>query len=90
MSDRKAAIGSMIESGLLSIADGQNLLANPSLSLEGATTYADLGQGSAVASVATADADATYGTEEATLINELKGQVNALLGELRTLGIIAT
>lgn len=40
----------------------------------------------AVASVATADADATYGQPEADLINELKAQVNALLAELRARG----
>ena len=47
-------------------------------------------QQAAVASVATADADATYGIEERDLINELKVQVNDLLGKLRAHGIIAT
>lgn len=47
------------------------------------------GPQAAVADVATADADATYGQPEADLINELKDQVNALLAELRTAGIIA-
>lgn len=47
-------------------------------------------QGVAVASVATADADATYGQPEADLINELKTQVNALLASLRTTGVIDT
>jgi hypothetical protein len=42
----------------------------------------------AVADIATADADATYGAPEATLINELKVQVNALLAALRTAGIV--
>lgn len=42
----------------------------------------------AVANVAAANADATYGAEEATLINELKTQLNALLAVLRTAGII--
>ena len=41
---------------------------------------------SAVADVATADADGTYGTPEADLINELKAQLNALLAELRARG----
>jgi hypothetical protein len=42
----------------------------------------------AVANVATADADATYGAPEAALINELKVQLNALLAALRTAGIV--
>lgn len=36
----------------------------------------------AVDPVASADADGTYGAEEATLINELKAQVNALIAAL--------
>ena len=53
---------------------------------------AELSEGpqAAVADVATADADATYGQPEADLINELKDQVNALLARLRLAGIIAT
>jgi hypothetical protein len=47
-------------------------------------------QGAAVASVATADADATYGQPEADLINETKDQLNALLASLRAAGVIAT
>lgn len=47
-------------------------------------------QQTAVATVATANADATYGQPEADLINELKAQVNSLLAKLRTAGIIAT
>lgn len=47
-------------------------------------------QGAAVAAVATANADATYGAPEADLINELKTQVNALLTSLRAGGTIAT
>lgn len=46
-------------------------------------------QAVAVASVATANADATYGQPEADLINELKAQVNALLAALRTAGTLA-
>jgi len=42
----------------------------------------------AVADVATADADATYGQPEADLINELKAQLNATLAALRSAGII--
>lgn len=52
----------------------------------------DLGgitQGVAVANVATANADATYGQPEADLVNELKTKVNALLASLRTAGVIA-
>lgn len=40
----------------------------------------------AVDDVATADADATFGTAERDLINELKAQLNALLQELRDAG----
>jgi hypothetical protein len=43
----------------------------------------------AVAAVATADADATYGQPEADLINELKTKLNAALVELRKAGIIS-
>lgn len=43
----------------------------------------------AVAAVATADADATYGQPEADLINELKAKLNATLVELRKAGLIA-
>lgn len=43
----------------------------------------------AVANVATADADATYGQPEADLINELKTKLNALLVECRKAGIIS-
>ena len=46
-------------------------------------------RGPAVANVATANADATYGQPEADLINELKTKVNALLAALRTAGVIA-
>lgn len=45
--------------------------------------------GAAVADVAEADADATYGQPEADLINELKAQMNALLASLRSNGTIA-
>lgn len=47
-------------------------------------------QGDAVANVATANADATYGQPEADLINELKTKLNALLAELRQAGVIAS
>jgi predicted RecA/RadA family phage recombinase len=47
------------------------------------------GAQAAVADIATADADGTYGSPEATLINELKTQLNTLLAELRIAGIIA-
>jgi hypothetical protein len=42
----------------------------------------------AVADVATANADATYGQPEADLINELKSKLNALLVECRKAGVI--
>lgn len=43
----------------------------------------------AVADVATANADATYGQPEADLINELKTKLNAVLVELRKAGVIS-
>lgn len=43
----------------------------------------------AVADVATANADNTYGQPEADLINELKTKLNAALVELRKAGVIA-
>lgn len=43
----------------------------------------------AVAAVATANADATYGQPEADLVNELKTKLNALLVECRKAGIIS-
>jgi hypothetical protein len=49
------------------------------------TDYAE----AAVATVATANADATYGQPEADLINELKTKLNALLVECRKAGIIS-
>lgn len=42
----------------------------------------------AIANVATANADATYGQPEADLINELKTQMNLALQALRDAGII--
>ncbi|MFF0721341.1 hypothetical protein [Micromonospora sp. NPDC003816] len=42
-----------------------------------------------VANVAAANADGTYGTEEAALINELKTKVNALLASLRAAGVLS-
>ena len=47
-------------------------------------------EGAAVADVASADADGTYGVEEAALINENKAQINALLAALRAAGLIAS
>lgn len=43
----------------------------------------------AIAAVATADADATYGQPEADLINELKAKLNLTLVALRAAGIVA-
>lgn len=48
------------------------------------------GQQAAVADVATADADTSYGQPEADLLNELKAQLNDLLAKLRIQGIIAS
>ena len=47
-------------------------------------------QAAAVADVATANADATYGQPEADLINELKTKVNALLDSLRDAQLLDT
>lgn len=47
-------------------------------------------QAVAVADVATANADATYGQPEADLINELKTKLNALLDSLRDAGLLDT
>lgn len=44
----------------------------------------------AVADVATANADATYGQPEADLINELKTKLNAALAALRAAGLMDT
>lgn len=46
--------------------------------------------GDAVADVATADADATYGQPEADLLNEVKDQLNATLASLRAAGLLET
>ncbi len=44
----------------------------------------------AIADVATANADATYGQPEADLINELKTKLNAALAALRAAGVVAS
>lgn len=44
----------------------------------------------AIANVATANADATYGQPEADLINELKTKLNAALAALRAAGIVSS
>lgn len=59
--------------------------ANPSAGARRAD-YAE----AAVADVATANADATYGQPEADLINELKTKLNALLVECRKAGVISS
>jgi len=46
-------------------------------------------QAATVTAIIAADADATYGTEEATLINELKSDFNTLRTNLINAGIIA-
>lgn len=42
----------------------------------------------AIADVATANADATYGQPEADLINELKTKLNSVLAALRVAGVV--
>lgn len=56
--------------------------------LTGVSELSEGNQGT-VADVATADADGTYGAPEASLINELKTQLNALLAKLRIQGLIS-
>ena len=41
-----------------------------------------------VATATTADADATYGTPEANLINELKARLNELIQKLQDCGLM--
>lgn len=43
-----------------------------------------------IAAVASADADGTYGAAEATLINELKTQLNLVIAALKTAKIVAS
>lgn len=73
---RHAAVDELVRQGLLTEAQGAALERSGTLP----TSYGDLGQGSAVA-------DATGG---ATVDAEARTALNALLAELRTLGIIAT
>lgn len=46
-------------------------------------------QSATVAAVASANAGATYTAAEQTLINELKTQVNLLIANLKTAGVVA-
>ncbi len=68
------------------------IAANPTatgfVKLVGTATDSLEGAQAAVADVATADADGTYGAPEASLINELKTQLNSLLARLRLAGVI--
>lgn len=72
----------------LEIALGNKSLDNAQVAEIVAAINAANVAGAAVANVATADADATYGQPEADLINELKTKVNALLASLRAAGKI--
>lgn len=42
----------------------------------------------AVAAVASADADVTYGAEEQALVNETKAQLNAVIAALKAAGLM--
>lgn len=53
-----------------------------------ATLVAYAKSGAAVAAIATADADATYGQPEADLVNEIKAQFNALRTSLINAGLL--
>lgn len=55
-----------------------------------APTWTKITDLATIAAVATADADGTYGSAEADLINELKTKYNTLLAELKTAGIVAS
>lgn len=78
---RREFLHESVRQGLLSKADADAMLADPSKAMADPTlTYAEIGQGSAVA-------DATGGT---TVDAEARAAINGLLAQLRTLGIIAT
>lgn len=85
--DADAAVGRLI--GVCTAA-ADNPSSTGSVKLNESISALAEGAQAAVASIATADADGTYGAAEASLINELKTQVNDLLAKLRILGIIAT
>jgi hypothetical protein len=78
MSDRKAILTELAAAGLITADDAAALDVEGGLG--GAVSYADVGQGSAVA-------DASGG---ATVDAEARTAINGLLAQLRTLGIIAT
>lgn len=75
---RPAIIGDLVAAGLLTQAQAINLGADGRLG--SAISYADVGQGAAVA-------DPTGGV---TVDAEARTAITNLLGELRTLGVIAT
>jgi predicted RecA/RadA family phage recombinase len=85
--DKTATLGKLIGIAAAAAADPS---ATGKVRLNAAAPEFAEGQQAAVADVATADADATYGQPEADLINELKAQLNAALAALRAAGIIAT
>jgi predicted RecA/RadA family phage recombinase len=85
--DKTATLGTFIG---IAAAAAANPSATGKVRLNVAAPEFGEGQQAAIADVATADADATYGQPEADLINELKDQVNAILAALRAAGIIAT
>lgn len=84
--DTDATVGPLI--GIAASA-AANPSATANVRLNGVALPMAEGVQAAVADVATANADGTYGSPEADLINELKTQVNALLARLRAAGIIA-
>ena len=81
---RDLRINELVRVGLISQATATALQTDPSASLIASTS-----EGAAVADVA-GTAGGTYTSTEQDTINENKSQINALLAELRTLGIIAT
>lgn len=83
--DSDGTLGQLIGAATVAAA---NPSASGSVRLNEAVPSSAEGPETAVANVATADADATYGSPEAQLINELKAQVNLILAALRAAGIL--
>lgn len=77
---QKAIVNELIDAAVITAAQGQGILSGDKVVS---------GQGSAVTDVA-GTAGGTYTATEQGIINDTVTAVNALLAELRTLGIIAT
>lgn len=84
--DSDATVGMLIGAAT---AEAANPTATGMVKLNGVAPGMLEGAQAAIADVATADSDATYGAAESTLLNEIKTKFNTLLAELRLNGIIA-